>query len=96
MFRQYSRTDQSSDDPDNMIESNGWPYTEETLLNYVDNEQIPPYLIDKLELHYSFLFYDGCIIAEVRDYRRAYPAVKCDIHHVLLRPTMQVSIIIQI
>jgi hypothetical protein len=88
-FRTTSRTNQVMDDTANMIETKQWPYEEDELLRYIDNEELPPYLIELLESHYSFLFYNGCIIAEVRDYRQSYPDSKCDIHHVLLRPTLK-------
>lgn len=63
---------------------------------YINNEELPPFLAKDLETECSYLFYNGCIIAEVRDYRQAYPHFKCDIHHVLLRPTLRVSLSISI
>lgn len=89
MFREKSRTE-DHDDNTNMIEIKDMFYEQELFLTYIDNEELPPFLAEKLEPNHSFLFYSGCIIAEVRDYRQSYPA-KCDIHHVLLRPTLQVS-----
>lgn len=89
-FRTASRTNQTVDDTANMIETKQWPYEEDEFLRFIDNEELPPHLLDILETHYSFLFYNGCIIAEVRDYRQSYPDPKCDIHHVLLRPTLKV------
>lgn len=74
-----------------MIETPRWPYEEEELLSYIDNEEIPVVLLDLLETEHSCLFYSGCIIAQIRDYRQAYPNFLCDTHHVLLRPTNQVS-----
>lgn len=78
------------DDTAEMFESKQWPYEEEKLLRYIDNEELPAYFVDILASQYSFLFYSGCVIAEVRDYRQAYPHFKCDIHHVLLKPSLQV------
>lgn len=66
-----------------------WPYHEDELLHYIDNEELPPVVVDLLEASNPELFYNGCIIAEVRDYRKHYV---CDTHHVLLRPTTQASI----
>lgn len=84
------RTDPNyTEDTANMIETKQWPYEEDDLLRYIDNEELPPFIIDLLEPQFSYLFYNGCIIAEVRDYRQAYPHFKCDIHHVLLRPTLK-------
>lgn len=80
-----------SGEPDtaDTIQTKLWPYEDEELLRYIDNEELPVFFIDLLLPNYGFLFYNGCIIAEVRDYRQAYPACKCDIHHVLLKPTLQ-------
>nr|CAH7740986.1 unnamed protein product [Callosobruchus chinensis] len=72
-----------------MIETNPRPYEEGNLLRYIDNEELPPYIVDLLEPEFNYLFYSGCIIAEIRDYRQAYPHFKCDTHHVLLRPTLK-------
>lgn len=74
-----------------LIETPTWPYEEEELLSYIDNEELPVILLDLLESEHSMLFYSGCVIAQVRDYRQAYPSFVCDTHHVLLRPTNQVS-----
>lgn len=89
MFREKSRSE-DKDDTATMIEIKDLLYEDELLLSYIDNEELPPLLAETLEPNHSFLFYSGCVIAEVRDYRQAYPA-KCDIHYVLLRPTLQVS-----
>lgn len=91
-FRTLSRSDSNfTEDTANMIETELWPYEEDDLLRYIGNEELPPFILDLLESQFSYLFYNGCIIAEVRDYRQAYPQFKCDIHHVLLRPTPRVS-----
>lgn len=63
-------------------------YEQGELLSCIDNGQLPAMLAEQLEYNYSHLFYDGCIIAEVRDYRKAFPHKQ--IHHVLLKPTTQV------
>lgn len=89
MFRERSRSE-DQDDTATMIEIKDLMYDDELLLSYIDNEELPPFLAEKLEPNHSFLFYSGCVIAEVRDYRQAYP-VKCDIRYILLRPTLQVS-----
>lgn len=89
MFREKSRSEEE-DDTATMIEIKDLLYEDELLLSYIDNEELPPFLAEKLEPNHSFLFYSGCVITEVRDYRQAYPA-KCDIRYVLLRPTLHVS-----
>ncbi|CAK1551846.1 unnamed protein product [Leptosia nina] len=79
----------STNQDETLIETPRWPYEEEELLSYIDNEELPVVLLDLLESEHSCLFYSGCIIVQVRDYRQAYPSFMCDTHHVLLRPTNQ-------
>ncbi|XP_061706727.1 uncharacterized protein LOC133517427, partial [Cydia pomonella] len=79
----------STSQHETLIETPRWPYEEEDLLSYIDNEELPVVLLDLLEAEHSCLFYSGCIIAQIRDYRQAYPSFLCDTHHVLLRPTNQ-------
>ncbi|XP_063892769.1 uncharacterized protein LOC110378239 isoform X4 [Helicoverpa armigera] len=79
----------SANQEETLIETPRWPYEEEELLSYIDNEELPVVLLDLLETEHSCLFYSGCIIAQIRDYRQAYPSFLCDTHHVLLRPTNQ-------
>ncbi|KAK4886944.1 hypothetical protein RN001_003215 [Aquatica leii] len=94
-FRVCPRTDNSDmglsvfDDTANMLETRQWPYEEDEMLRCIDNEELPAYFLDLFDKDFSFLFYSGCIIAEVRDYRQSYPHFKCDIHHVLLKPSLQ-------
>ncbi|XP_034936259.1 uncharacterized protein [Chelonus insularis] len=64
-------------------------YEQGELLSCIDNGQLPAMLAEQLEPSYSHLFYDGCIIAEVRDYRKNLFHGKPDVHHVLLKPTTQ-------
>ncbi|XP_058788715.1 transcription factor SPT20 homolog isoform X2 [Phymastichus coffea] len=64
-------------------------YEQGELLTCIDNGQLPGVLAEQLEANNSQLFYDGCIIAEVRDYRRVYPHNNPETHHVLLKPSTQ-------
>ncbi|XP_076664126.1 uncharacterized protein LOC143366720 isoform X3 [Andrena cerasifolii] len=64
-------------------------YEQGELLSCIDNGQLPAMLAEQLETNHSHLFYDGCIIAEVRDYRKAFSHTKAEVHHVLLKPTTQ-------
>lgn len=67
-----------------------WPYEEEELLACIDNEELPLMFIDLFEKRCPQLFYSGCVILEVRDYRQSFPiSTSCDKFHVLLRPTNQ-------
>ena len=84
-------TSSATGSADNIIETMRWPYHEDELLRYIDNEELPPVLVDLLEVSSLELFYSGCVIAEVRDYRQAFPHFVFDAHHVLLRPTTQAS-----
>ncbi|XP_033263862.1 transcription factor SPT20 homolog [Orcinus orca] len=67
------------------------PYEEGELLEYLDAEELPPVLVDFLEKSQVNVFYCGCVIAEIRDYRqssdREPPHYQS--RHILLRPTMQ-------
>ncbi|CAG2102136.1 unnamed protein product [Medioppia subpectinata] len=81
-------------DSENVIETMRLPYEENQLLDYIDNEELPPFLVDFIEnspLIHCNLFQTGCLIFEVRDYRRGSPSHS--LHHssqwVLLRPSTQ-------
>ncbi|EPY75452.1 hypothetical protein CB1_001653002 [Camelus ferus] len=67
------------------------PYEEGELLEYLDAEELSPVLVDLLEKSQVNVFHDGCVIAEIRDYRqssnREPPGYQS--RHILLRPTMQ-------
>ncbi|XP_035680865.1 transcription factor SPT20 homolog isoform X9 [Branchiostoma floridae] len=65
------------------------PYEESDLLDYLDTEELPPILVDLLERSQANVFYNGCVIAEVRDFRRTANSKTYESHHVLLRPTAQ-------
>ncbi|XP_060039401.1 transcription factor SPT20 homolog [Erinaceus europaeus] len=67
------------------------PYEQRELLEYLDAEELPPILLDILERSQVNLFQDGCVIAEVRDYRQSSNVEVPDYQsrHILLRPTMQ-------
>ncbi|KAK8759748.1 hypothetical protein V5799_002620 [Amblyomma americanum] len=66
------------------------PYEESELLQYIDNEELPPILVDLLERSQAPVFYSGCIVVEVRDHRRCLPTLGTFFtHYVLLKPTTQ-------
>lgn len=91
-------------DKNSLAETQLMGYEQGELLSCIDNGQLPAMLAEQLESNHSHLFYDGCIVAEVRDYRKACSYNKSDvhynkaevhhnraeIHHVLLKPTTQV------
>ncbi|CAL1540545.1 unnamed protein product [Lymnaea stagnalis] len=64
------------------------PYEESEILEYVDAAQLPPFLLDLLEKAQMNVFYSGCVIVEVRDYRRSATGSH-DTQYVLLRPSPQ-------
>ncbi|XP_076811163.1 uncharacterized protein LOC143454932 isoform X1 [Clavelina lepadiformis] len=71
------------------VETVQLPYDEYEFLEYIDNEQIPPLLIQILCESEVNMFYSGCIIAEIRDYRIATTSSNFETRFVLLKPTQQ-------
>ncbi|CAO2623755.1 Transcription factor SPT20 homolog [Lemmus lemmus] len=74
-----------------LIEPFPGPYVGQKLLEYLDAEELPSFLIDVLGKSPVNVFHNGCVIAEIRDYRQCsdiYPPT-CQVRHILLRPTMQ-------
>ncbi|XP_053680647.1 uncharacterized protein LOC128731548 [Anopheles nili] len=74
---------------ENLQETIRWSYEEEDLLDCIDREELPLVLVDILETKCPALFYCGCVVAEIRDYRQSFPIFTCDTFHVLLKPTNQ-------
>uniref|UniRef100_A0A0L8H7H7 Spt20-like SEP domain-containing protein n=1 Tax=Octopus bimaculoides TaxID=37653 RepID=A0A0L8H7H7_OCTBM len=64
------------------------PYEESELLGYIDASELPPLLVDILEKAQVNVFYSGCVIVEVRDYRRSTDGCY-DSEYIMLKPTMQ-------
>ncbi|XP_078369298.1 uncharacterized protein LOC144653225 [Oculina patagonica] len=65
------------------------PYEESEFLDYLDAQELPPILVDLLEKSQANIFYSGCVIVEVRDYRHSPTGNTYDSNYVLLRPTYQ-------
>lgn len=65
-------------------------YAEDRFLRYIDNEELPVGIAETLVVNYSHMFYSGCIIAEIRDYRLYATSDICDTHYVLLKPNQRV------
>lgn len=61
------------------------PYEESEFLQYIDNRELPPIIIDLLEQSEVNLFHNGCVIVEIRDYRRCSPDFSSEF--VLLKPS---------
>ncbi|KAK3738279.1 hypothetical protein RRG08_039688 [Elysia crispata] len=64
------------------------PYEESEILEFIDAAQLPPFLLDLLEKAQMNVFYSGCVVVEVRDYRRSATGSH-DTQYVLLRPSAQ-------
>lgn len=64
------------------------PYEESELLEYIDASELPPILVDILEKAQVNVFHSGCVIVEVRDYRRSSNGTY-DSEYIMLKPTMQ-------
>lgn len=79
---------------DDLVETMKLPYEESELLDYVDNEELPPVLVDLIEnspLINAKLFHEGCLVVQVIDFRRCtvVSLENSTSHWVLLRPTTQ-------
>ncbi|XP_066922818.1 transcription factor SPT20 homolog isoform X3 [Clytia hemisphaerica] len=70
------------------VETYKLPYEESEFLDYLDTQELPPLLVDVLESAQVDLFYDGCVIVELRDYRRSTQK-NFDTTYILLKPTSQ-------
>lgn len=70
-----------------LFETPSWLYDNAHLLDALDSEELPPLIIDFCNVHCPHLYYNGAVIAQIRDYRQSYPLDICDIHYVLLKPT---------
>lgn len=63
-------------------------YYNDTILEFMENEQLPPDLLDLLDSAKPRLFYSGCVIAEIHDQVDEIPG---RVYRLLLRPFNLVS-----
>jgi len=63
-------------------------YFKDTILEYMENEHLPPDLLDLLDSAEPRLFYSGCVIAEIHDQVDEIPG---RVYRLLLRPFNMVS-----
>lgn len=85
------------DNGDCLVEAIRCTYEIESLLECIDNETLPMMFIDLFQSRVPTVFYSGCVIVQVRDYRQSFPNSSCcDIYYVLLKPTNQVLTYINI
>ncbi|XP_047124249.1 transcription factor SPT20 homolog isoform X2 [Hydra vulgaris] len=75
----------------NEIETVHLPYEENEFLTYLDLQELPPLLVDILDSAQVGIYHDGCVIVELRDFRRNIHK-NCDKSYVLLKPTSQTII----
>lgn len=64
-------------------------YEESELLDYIDNEQLPPIIVDCLHRNHPEAFICGSVIAEIRDYRISSDEDSYEVYCTLLKPTQQ-------
>jgi len=70
------------------VETVRLPYEENEFLDYLDMQQLPPLLVDVLDTAQVNIYHDGCVIVELRDYRRSNLKT-VDATFLLLKPTSQ-------
>lgn len=63
-------------------------YADDSVLSYVEKEELPPHLLEILDKSEHRLFYNGCVIAEIHDQINGVPA---KLYRILLRPSSLVS-----
>lgn len=63
-------------------------YHDDTILKYIEEERLPPELLDTFEKAEPKLFYCGCVIAEIHDEVDEVPG---RVYRLLLRPFSLVS-----
>jgi len=62
-------------------------YAEDSILHYVEEEQLPPHLLEFFDRAKPSIFYRGCVIAEIHDQINGVPE---KVYRILLRPTSMV------
>lgn len=63
-------------------------YEEDSLLEYIENEELPPHILDILERSKPSLFYNGRIVVEIHDKKEYIPG---KVYRILLHPSNMVS-----
>lgn len=65
-------------------------YAEDTILKYVEREELPPHLLELFDRANPKLFYNGCVIAEIHDNQKD---ISGRVSRILLHPSPLVSYI---
>uniref|UniRef100_A0A146LSS6 Protein FAM48A n=1 Tax=Lygus hesperus TaxID=30085 RepID=A0A146LSS6_LYGHE len=63
-----------------LIQESDQPVTQDSLLEYIDKQELPPFLAEEWDQVFPQLFYNGCVIVSLRDLRLSNaPALRCTI-----------------
>ncbi|XP_046920281.2 uncharacterized protein LOC124500268 isoform X1 [Dermatophagoides farinae] len=74
-------------DSDTVFERVHFTCEDNHIVDYIDNEELPPKLIDVIEMFdFKNIYYNGCIITEIRDYRQSSTDF-FNSYFILLKPT---------
>ncbi|OTF77207.1 Spt20 domain containing protein [Euroglyphus maynei] len=74
-------------DSDTVFERVHFTCEDNHIVDYIDNEELPPKLIDVIEMFdFKNIYYNGCIISEIRDYRQSSTDF-FNSYFILLKPT---------
>ncbi|XP_027203872.1 uncharacterized protein LOC113797657 isoform X1 [Dermatophagoides pteronyssinus] len=74
-------------DSDTVFERVHFTCEDNHIIDYIDNEELPPKLIDVIEMFdFKNIYYNGCIISEIRDYRQSSTDF-FNSYFILLKPT---------
>ncbi|XP_064392969.1 proline-rich protein 36-like isoform X2 [Halichondria panicea] len=65
------------------------PYEDNEIFSYLDNQEVPPVLMEVLEQSQYCQLYNGRVVCEVRDYRCHSVLAGYDKHLLLLKPTTE-------
>lgn len=84
------------EDRETMIKTGSYLHEWPALSSYINNQMLPKYFVDLLTPNYNFLFYNGWIVTEIRDYRQMSLDFKCDTHHVLLKNHYMVRLFLRL
>ncbi|CAD5114798.1 DgyrCDS3840 [Dimorphilus gyrociliatus] len=67
-------------------------YEESDFLEYLDSQQIPPFILDVLDEAPVNLYYDGHVVVELRDFRRNTVPKEYHTSYVILKPSQETLI----